>query len=115
IAKPTARRVDDALEGKIVRGLVDEPEIGERIADLGTLIEARDADHAIGKPERDEAILELAHLERGAHQNRNFVERMSTALQVLDLLADRARFFFRIPRAGDHDLLARLVFGAQRL
>ncbi len=40
---------------------------------------------------------------------------MPAALQVLDLLADRARFFLRIPRARDADLLARLVLGAQRL
>src|SRR5581483_3750054 len=37
------------------------------------------------------------------------------ALQLLDLLADRARFFLGVPRAGDGDLLARHVLGAQRL
>ena len=37
------------------------------------------------------------------------------ALQLLDLLADGAGFFFAIPRAGDGDLLAQHVVGAQRL
>ena len=115
ITQPPARHVDDALEGKVVGRLIDEPQIGERIADFGALVEARAADHPIGQAERDEAVLELAHLERGAHQDRDLVERVSAALQLLDLLADRARFLFRIPCAGDADLLARLVLGAQRL
>ena len=37
------------------------------------------------------------------------------ALQLLDLFADRARFFLRVPGAGDLHLLARHIFGAQRL
>ncbi len=37
------------------------------------------------------------------------------ALQLLDLLADGAGFFFGVPGAGDGDLLAQHVVGAQRL
>src|SRR5262245_15759090 len=37
------------------------------------------------------------------------------ALELLDLLADRARLFLGIPARGDLDLLARLVLGTQRL
>ena len=37
------------------------------------------------------------------------------ALQLLDLLADGAGFLLGIPGAGDGDLLARHVVGAQRL
>src|SRR5947209_14761125 len=48
-------------------------------------------------------------------QDRDLVERVPAALQVLDLLADGARLLFRIPRAGDGDLPARLVLGAHRL
>src|SRR5882724_3099707 len=40
---------------------------------------------------------------------------MTGALQLLDVLADRAGFLFRVPDAGDGDLFARHVFGAQRL
>src|SRR4051812_40641258 len=40
---------------------------------------------------------------------------MAAALQFFDVLADGARLFLRVPRAGDGHLLARLVLGAQRL
>src|SRR5260370_5861016 len=85
------------------------------MADRGRLDDRRPADHAIRQAERYETILELAHLERGAHQNRHLVERVTRALELLDLLADRAGFFLGIPGAGNADLLARLVLGAQRL
>src|SRR5580698_5104321 len=41
--------------------------------------------------------------------------RLATALQLLDFLADGAGFFLGIPRAGDGNLLAQFVIGAQRL
>src|SRR5262249_10304891 len=77
-------------------------------------------DHAVGQAERDEAILELAHLEGGAHQDGDLVERMRiaapvVALELLDLLADGARLLLGVPARGDLDLLAWLVLGAQRL
>ena len=115
VAQPAFRHIDDALEGEIVGRRIDHPQISERIADFGALIEPRAADHAIGQAERDKAVFEFAHLERGAHQDGDLVERMTAALQLLDLLADGAGFFFRIPRAGHGDLLARHVVGAQRL
>ena len=90
-------------------------QISERVADFRALVEARAADDAIGHAQRDEAILELAHLERGAHQDGDLVERVALALQLLDLLADAARFLFGIPGAGDGHLLAGHVVGAQRL
>ena len=40
---------------------------------------------------------------------------MTLALKLLDLLADRAGFFFGVPAGGDLHLLARHVLGAQRL
>src|SRR3954452_21930798 len=90
-------------------------ERGQRIADFGALVEARAADDAIGQAERDEAVFELAHLVGGANENRDLVELVALALDLLDLLADAAGFLFRIPRACHRDLLAVMVFGAQRL
>ena len=75
LADAAARRVDDALEGEVVGGLRHHAEIGERVADLLALVEARAADDAIVEAERDEAVLEGAHLERGAHQDRHLVQR----------------------------------------
>ena len=120
VAEAAPGHVDDALEGEVVGGGVDDAEISQRVADFLALVKSGAADHAIGQAQRDEAILELAHLERGAHQDGDLVERMRVArpvvaLELLDLLADRARLFLRIPAGGDLHLLARLVLGAQRL
>ena len=115
VAKPALGHVDDALEGEIVGRRIDHAQIGQRVADFGALVEPRAADHAIGQAERDEAVFEFAHLERGPHQDRDLVEVVAGALQLLDLLADGAGFLFGIPGAGDGDLLAVDILGAQRL
>ena len=115
VAEAALGHIDDALEGEIVGRRIDHAQISERIADFGAFVEARTADHAIGQAERDETVFEFAHLERGAHQDRDLVEGVAAALQFLDLLADGAGFFLGIPRAGHVDLLAQLVVGAQRL
>ena len=104
IAQAALRRVDDALEGEIVRRLADAAEISERIANLHAFIKARAANDAVIQPHRDEAILEGAHLEGGAHQDRHVVEIMALALEILDLFADRPRLFLRIPAGIDLDL-----------
>ncbi len=74
LADAAPRRVDDALEGEVVGGLGDDAEIGERVADLLALVEARAADDAVVEAEGDEAVLEGAHLERGADQDGDLVE-----------------------------------------
>ena len=100
VAEPALGHVDDALEGEVVGRLRNEPQIGERVADLHALVEARPADHAIGQAHGDETVLELAHLEGGAHQDRDLVEIVRgwpgavIALELLDLFADGAGFFF---------------------
>ena len=104
VAEAPLGHVDDALEGQIVGRLRDHAQVGQRVPDFGALVEARPADDAIGQAELDEAVLEFAHLERGAHQNGDLVERMveallaRLALQAFDLLADVARFFLASPR-----------------
>ena len=115
IAEAALRHIDDALEGEIVGRRIDDAQIGQRVADFGALVEARAADHPIRQAKRDEAVLEFAHLERGAHQDGDLIERMAVTLQLLDLLADGAGFFLGVPGAGDGDLLAQHVVGAQRL
>src|ERR1700719_3337568 len=93
VAEPALGHIDDALEGEIVGRRIDHAQIGQRVANFRAFVEARAADHAVGQAECDEAVLELAHLERGAHQDGDLVKRMlfaglATALQLLDLLAD---------------------------
>ena len=121
VAQAALGHVDDALEGEVVGRLRDDAQIGQRVPYFGALVKPRAADDAIGQAELDEAVFEFAHLERGAHQNGDLVERMvealvaGVALQLLDLLADRAGFFLRIPAAGDLHLLAGDILGAQGL
>src|SRR5260370_11223506 len=83
--------------------------------DLGPLEKARPADHAIGQRQRDEALLELAGLKAGAHQDRDFAERMLSALQGLDLVADPTRLLFGVPQPAHRDLVALAGAGPQRL
>src|SRR5262249_61945549 len=97
VAKRALGHIDDALESEIVGRRIDEAQISERVADFGALVKARAADDAIGQAERDEAVFEFAHLERGAHQNSDLVEGVAAALQLLDLLADTAGFLLGIP------------------
>src|SRR5690606_8218458 len=102
IAQPALRNIHDTREGEVVGRLADHAEIGHRVAEFLPLVEARAADDAVVEAERDETVLELAHLEGGADQDRHVVERMALALQRLDLLADGAGLLFRVPGGVDH-------------
>src|SRR3546814_21001323 len=66
VAEAAIGRVDDAFEGEIVGTLVDEAEIGERVADLGAFVEAKTPDDALGEADRADGVFELAVLVRGA-------------------------------------------------
>ena len=109
------RHIDDALEGEVVGALRDDAEIGEGVADFLALVESRPADDAVIEAERDEPVLEFAHLERGAHEDGHIVEEMALALQLLDLLADGAGLFLRIPAGMDLDavMIGVELFGEQ--
>ena len=63
--------VEMRADGRQVQALVDPVPTGRRVPDAGD-------EH--GQAEGDEAVLELAHLERGAHQNGDLVERVLPAL-----------------------------------
>ena len=117
VAETALRRVDDALEGEIVRWLADEAEVSHRIADFEAFIEARAADDAIVEAERDEAVFEFAHLEGGADQDRHVVELVLAALKLFDFLADGAGFLFRVPGGVHlHLVMVRIeAFGEERL
>ena len=114
VTEAALRQVKDALESKIIGGLRDTAKIRERVADLGALVKSRAADHPVGQAKGDEPLLEFAHLEGGADQNGDLIERVALALQLLDLLADHAGFFFRVPNAGDGRLLAQFAIGEER-
>ncbi len=115
LADAAARHVDDALEGEIVGGLVDQAEVGERVADLLPLVEARAADNPIGQADLDEALLELAGLEARPHEDRGLRELLALALQRFDLVTDPARLLLGIPDRAQPHLLALVGLGPERL
>jgi hypothetical protein len=61
------------------------------------LVEARAADHAVGQAERDEAVLEGAHLEEARTRIAMPLSGSPGLLQRLDLLADGARLLLAVP------------------
>src|SRR3546814_8936066 len=111
VAEAAFGRVDDAFEGEIVGTLVDEAEIGERVADLGAFVEAKTPDAAIGEADRDEAVFELAGLMLGADEDGGVVEAGARAFGGLDLIADAAGLLGAVPDADDADLVAGVEFG----
>src|SRR5688500_645846 len=48
VAKAALGRVHDPLEGEVVSGLGDHPEVSERVPDLGAFVEAKAADDPVG-------------------------------------------------------------------
>src|SRR5579875_2674839 len=68
-ADAALRHVDDALESEVVRRLMDEAQIGQRIADFLPLGEPQAADYAIGEAEGQESLFDLAGLETGADED----------------------------------------------
>ena len=98
VAEAALRRVDDALEGEVVGRVRGGAQVGEGVADLGALVEARAADDPVGQAELHEAVLDLAHLGRDAHQDGDLGERVLLGVQRLDLLAEEARLLLRSPR-----------------
>src|SRR5690606_20968833 len=96
-------------------GLGDQPQVGERGADLGAFVEAEAADDPVIEADGDEAVLELAGLELRADEDRDLRQRGALVLQPLDLLADAARFLGPVPDADDAQLVAGVALGPQRL
>ena len=117
VAEAALRHVDDALEGKVVGALGDDAEEGHGVADFLALVEARAADDTVVEADLDEAILEGAHLEGGAHQDGHVVQLEAVSLIGLDGLADGACFFVGIPGGVHIDLGVFRVgpVGEQRL
>ena len=120
VAEAAFGGVDDALEGQPVVGRDGDAEIGHGVADLQALVEARAAEHPVGQRDAQEPVLEGAHLERGADQDRDAVEAErlvapGAALIGLDLLADPARLLVAVPVADQADLLALGRIGPQGL
>ena len=62
VPHPAPRPVRDARQRDGVVGVVDRLEVGDRVLDLGALVEPRAADHLVGDALPDEHVLEHAAL-----------------------------------------------------
>ena len=100
LAEPALGLIVDPLEGQVVIRLRDAAQIGERVANFGPFVEARAADHSIRKAERDEALLEFAHLEGSADEDGDVVQRDAGPLGLLDRFADDPGFLLAVPNPG---------------
>jgi hypothetical protein len=90
-------------------------EVGERVADLAALVETWSAHHPIRQADADEAVLELAGLGAGAHQDGDRGQRQAAALQGLDLVADEARLGLAVPEPAQAHRLALVALGPEGL
>src|SRR5690606_14751870 len=57
-ADAARRRIDDALERRVVVAVLDEAQVGEGVLDLGALEEPQTAVDAVGDAGREQALLE---------------------------------------------------------
>ena len=103
-AQAPLRHVDDALEGKVVGGLRDDAKERHGVTDLQPLVETRTADNAVVEAERDETVLEFAHLEGRADEDRHVIKGMAVALKPFDFIAKGTGFLLGVPRRMDVDL-----------
>src|SRR6185437_14791611 len=74
VAEAALGRVDHPLERQVVRRRLNQAQVGDRVADLRTLVETEAADDLVWQADRDEALFELAGLELGAHEDRGLVQ-----------------------------------------
>ena len=65
-AEATSWDVEDALEGRHVMVVAQDAEVGQRVLDLATLVEARAAHELVGQPVAQERLLERPALGVGA-------------------------------------------------
>ena len=83
--------VEDPLERDDVVGVDQQPEVGQRVADLAALVEAHPADHAVGLAGADEDFLEDSRLRVGAVEDRDVGGLGTTVDQLVDLVGDEPR------------------------
>src|SRR5690606_10668846 len=92
----------------------DQPQIGQRITNLGALIETKTTYYSIVEADCYKTVFDFPRLELRTHEDRHPVERSAFAFQPLDLIADAACFFGTIPDADDANFVAAAALGPQR-
>src|SRR5262249_5414616 len=112
---PARRSPKPPPEGEIVRGIRDEPEVGERVLDLPPLVEPDTTHDLVGKPSRPEGILQHARL--GVHpvEHGDAVERLTLGPELSHGPGDPERLFGFIPGPEEPRRLAARVLCPEAL
>ena len=90
-ADAAPRRVHDAPERDRVGRVHEQRQVGERVLDLGALVEARAADHLVADPVAHQHVLEHPALRVRPVEDRDLVARLALVHEPLDLGHDEAR------------------------
>ena len=106
VADPAPRRVDHAAEADLVGGVDQQLEVGDRVLDLGALVELGAADHLVGELVADQDVLQHPALGVGPVEDRDLVARGPLLHQALDLAGDAAGLGVLVVELGDDHLLA---------
>ena len=109
------REIHHAQEGRIVVGIGDQAQVGERMLDLLPLEKAQAAIDAVGNAGGEQRVLQHPRLRIGAVEQRDLARAMPLADERLDFLDDPARLVAVGVRLEDAHRLARAGLGPQVL
>ena len=119
VADTSLGNVDDPFEGHLVGGVGDGPEVGEKVLDLGPVVEAGSADHLVGDVAADELFLDGPALGVGAVEDRHVAPFVGTfvgaPVQVLDLGRQPAPLVVLVLSVEGDERGAAALLGPQRL
>ena len=107
VADAAARGVEDAAQRDLVGRIHQDAQVGERVLDLGTLVEAHPADHLVRGAHADEHLLEHPRLGVRAVEHRDVGgPRAALARQLADAVGDESRLVALVVGHEADDLLA---------
>ena len=114
-ADTASGRVDHAQGTHVVAWVHDQLEVGDHIAYLRTIEEARATDYSVGHTRTQEHVLERTGLGIRTIEHSDIVVARTCVMQLLDLGADPAPLVALVCRLEELDLLAISTVGKQAL
>ncbi|MNX81717.1 hypothetical protein D3C86_1134120 [compost metagenome] len=106
-AQASARDVRDPAEGRVVRGVEGQAQVGHGVLDLAAVVEASAPDQAVGDPPAHQLVLDGAGLGVGAVEDGDRLGAVAILPQgAADLLDHPAGFAPLVLGLVDHELLA---------
>ncbi len=112
---PAARRVDDPREAHDVGRVDQQRQVGDRVLDLGALVELGAADHLVGDLAPHERVLDHPRHRVGAVEDGDLRARGALVDEPLDLADDEARLGVLVLELAQLDRLALAEVAPQAL